>query len=96
MSQPIWESRVSPDGETWDVLTDADGNRLIMDRIAVDDMRIYGVRDSGIYQVDNQTNMWEQITPELPHTAISFAVNGNTFYIGTKQNGVLRFQRDGR
>ena len=84
----------SSDGETWHVLTDADGNRLIMDRIAVNGATAYGVADSGVYQVDTQTNAWKQITPELPHTATAFAINGNTFYIGTKQNGVLRFQRD--
>ena len=86
----------SRDGETWDVPTNVDGNRLFIDRIAVDGMMAYGVCDSGVYQVDNQTNTWEQITPELPHTATSFAVDGNMFYIGTKQNGVLRFQRDRR
>ena len=84
----------SSDGETWNVLTDADGNRLIMDRIAVNGGTAYGVSDSGVYQVDTQTSAWKQITPELPHKATSFAVDGNTFYIGTKQNGVLRFQRD--
>ena len=86
----------SRDSETWHGLTDVDGNRLIMDRIAVDGATAYGVCDSGIYQADNQTNTWKQIVPELPHTAISFAVDGNMFYIGTKQNGVLRFQRDGQ
>ena len=86
----------SNDGDTWHALTDADENRLIMDRIAVDGTTAYGVCDSGIYQVDNQTNTWKQIISELPHTAISFAIDGNTFYIGTKQNGVLRFQRDGQ
>ena len=86
----------SRDGETWHALTDADGNRLIMDRIAVNGMTTYGAHDSGIYQVDNQTNTWKQITPELPHTATSFAIDGDTFYIGTRQNGVLRFQRDRR
>ena len=86
----------SRDGETWHGLTDVDGNRLIMDRIAVDGATAYGVSESGVYQADNQTNTWKQIIPELPHTAISFAVDGNTFYIGTKQNGVLRFQRDSR
>lgn len=84
----------SNNGETWHVLTDTDGNRLIMDRIAVNDTTTYGACDSGIYQVDNQTNAWKQITPELPHTATSFAIDGDTFYIGTKQNGVLRFQRN--
>ena len=86
----------SRDGETWHALTDVDGNRLIMDRIAVDGTTAYGVCDSGVYQVDSQTNAWKQIIPELPHTAISFAVDGNTFYIGTEQNGVLRFQRGGQ
>ncbi|MDE0018806.1 MAG: sigma-70 family RNA polymerase sigma factor [Candidatus Poribacteria bacterium] len=84
----------SNDGETWHVATDTDGNRLIMDRIAVDGTTIYGVCDSGIYQVDHQTNAWKQIAPELPHTATSFAIDGDMFYIGTKQNGVLRFQRN--
>ena len=86
----------SSDGETWNVLTDTDGSRLIMDQIAVDGMTTYGVCDSGIYQVDNQTNTWKQITPELPHTATALAIDNDMIYIGTKQNGVLRLQRDER
>ena len=82
----------SNDAETWHVVTDTDGNRLIMDRIIVNGALAYGVCDSGIYQVDNPTNTWEHIIPELPHTATSFAIDGDIFYIGTKQNGVLRFQ----
>ena len=84
----------SRDGETWHVLTDVDGKRLIMDRIAVEGITAYGVSDSGVYQVDTQTNAWKQIVSELPHTATSFAIDGDTFYIGTKQNGVFRFQRN--
>ena len=84
----------SRDGGTWYVLTDVDGNRPVMDRITVDGIAVYGVCDGGVYRVDNQTNTWEPIAPELPHTATSFAVNSNTFYIGTQQNGVLRFQYD--
>ena len=86
----------SRDGETWHGLTDAGRNRLIVDRIAVDGVTTYGVCDSGVYQVDSQTNTWKQIAPELPHTATSLAVDDDMFYIGTKQNGVLRFQRDNR
>ena len=86
----------SSDGETWDVPIDADGNRLFIDRIAVDGTTAYGVCDSGIYRVDNQKNAWKQVAPKLPHTATSFAIDGDIFYIGTKQNGVLRFQRDSR
>ncbi len=84
----------SRNGETWEVATDIDGNRLIMDRIAVDGVMVYGVCDSGVYEVDTQTNAWKQITAELPHVATAFAVDGRTFYIGTEQNGVLRFQRE--
>ena len=84
----------SNDGETWHVLTDADGNRLIMDRIAIEGITAYGVADSGVYQVDTQTSAWQQIVSELPHTATSFAIDSDTFYIGTKQNGVFRFQRN--
>ena len=84
----------SRDGETWEAGTDVDGNRLIMDRIVVDGVIVYGVCDSGIYEVDKQTNTWKQITAKLPHTATALAVDGRTFYIGTEQNGVFRFQRD--
>lgn len=84
----------SHDGETWEVVTDVDGNRLIMDQIAVNDAMAYGVCDSGIYSADKQTHTWKQIAAELPHTATAFAVDGRTFYIGTKQNGVFRFQRN--
>ena len=84
----------SRDGETWEVGTDVDGNRLIIDRIVVDGVIVYGVCDSGIYEVDKQTNTWKQITAELPHTATAFALDSRTFYIGTKQNGVFRFQRN--
>ena len=80
------------DGKTWHALTDVDGNRLVMDRMAVKGAMAYGACDSGVYQVDNQANTWRQITPKLPHTATSFAIEGDTFYIGTKQYGVLRFQ----
>ena len=84
----------SRDGETWDVVTDIDSNRLIMDRIVVDGMIVYGACDSGIYEIDKQTSTWKQISADLPHTATSFAVDDRTFYIGTKQNGVFRFQRN--
>ncbi len=84
----------SRDGEMWHALTDADGNRCVIDRIAVDGITVYTVCDSGVYRIE--TNTLEQIAPKLPHTATAFAVDSNTFYIGTRQNGVLRFQRENR
>ena len=84
----------SRDGETWHALTDTDGNTLPIDRIAADDSTIYGVCDSGVYRVDDQTSTWERIAQEAPHTATSLAVDGNTLYIGTEHSGVFRFQHN--
>ena len=84
----------SRDGKTWEIVTDIHGNRLIMDGIVVDDATVYGVCNSGIYATDTKTNAWKQIAAELPHTATAFAIEGRTFYIGTKQNGVFRFQHN--
>ena len=86
----------SRDGEIWHVLTETDGNRLSMDGITVDGTAVYGIRDSGVYQVDIPTNTWKRIISALPYTATSLAIDGNTFYIGTKRNGVFRFQREER
>ena len=83
----------SRDGETWHALTDTDGSLLRMDRIVAEDAILYGVCDSGVYQVDDQTGTWKQIAPVPPHAATSLAVDSDTFYIGTKQNGVFRLQR---
>jgi photosystem II stability/assembly factor-like uncharacterized protein len=82
----------SLDGEVWQALTDTDGNLLLMDWITTDASTLYGVCDSGMYQVGDQTNIWERITPEAPYAATSLAVDGNTLYIGTNHSGVFRFQ----
>ena len=83
----------STDGETWHALTDTDGSLLRMDPIVADGSTLYGVCDSGVYQVDGQAGTWEHIAPVPPHAATSLAVDSDTFYIGTKQNGVFRLQR---
>ena len=83
----------SLNGEVWHALTHTNGRTLLMDRIVADGSTLYGVCDSGVYQVDNQTGTWKHIAPVPPHAATSLAVDGDTFYIGTKQNGVFRLQR---
>ena len=84
----------SHSGEIWHALTDTDGCPLLMDRIATEGSTLYGVCSSGVHQVDTRTNTWKQIAPEIPYTATSLAVDAHTLYIGTKHNGVFRFQRD--
>jgi len=82
----------SRDGETWHALTDADENLLIMDCIAVDDTKVYGVCEKGIYRIDNETGTWQQLTSEVSYNATSLTVDGNMFYIGTNDRGVRRLQ----
>ena len=84
----------SLNGEIWHTLTDTDGNTRLIDRIATAGLILYGVCDNGVYQVDDRTNTWRQIAEEVPYTATSLAVDGNTLYIGTENSGVFRFQRD--
>lgn len=83
----------SYDATTWHALGDTDGHILTMNRIATDGSRLYGVCDTGVYQVNNHTNTWRQITSEVPSTTVtSLAATGGTLYIGTEDNGVFRLQ----
>ena len=86
----------SLNSEGWQTLTDTDGNPLLMDRIAAEDATLYGVCDSGVYRVDDQTDTWRQIASEAPYAATSLAIADDALYIGTKHSGILRFQRGGQ
>ena len=86
----------SLDGEIWHALTDTEVSTLLIDHIATDGSILYGVCDSGVYQVDDQTGTWKQIASEVPYMATSLVINGRTLYIGTKHSGVLRFQHGNR
>ncbi len=83
----------SYDDTTWHALSDIDSHILDMHRIATDGSRLYGGCDTGVYQVNNHTNTWRQITSEVPSTTVtSLAAAGGTLYIGTEDNGVFRLQ----
>ena len=86
----------SLDGDVWQALTDTDGMVFLVDWIAPNGSILYSVCDSGVYQVDDQTDIWRQITSEAPYAGTSLAVDGRTLYIGTKHSGVFRFQHDNR
>ncbi len=84
----------SYDDATWHALGDTDRHILVMNRIARDGSTLYGVCDTGIYQVNNHTNTWRQITSEVPSTTVtSLAATGGTLYIGTEDSGVFHLQR---
>jgi len=80
----------SHDGINWNALTDTEGNRIPISRIAVDGNRIYGVCNQGIYRINPKTDTWIQILPEIPDEATALAVDGDILYIGTRHSGVLR------
>ncbi len=84
----------SHDGINWNALTDTDGNRTLMARIAVDGDKVYGVGNQGVYRINTGTDTWIQMASEVPYKITAFTVDRGIFYIGTRHRGVLRLQLD--
>ena len=84
----------SSDGIHWQAATDAEGGPLVMVRLAVEGTTVYGHTEQRVYLLKEGSNIWTQATPEIPGSVISFAVDGNTLYVGTANRGVLRFNLD--
>ena len=81
----------SSDGIHWHTTTDAEGTPLVIEKMAVDGTTVYGATERQIYQLKDNSNTWEPVTPEVPSKINSFTVDGNTLYVGTPGHGVLRF-----
>ena len=82
----------SSDGIHWHTgTTDAEGTPLVIEKMAVDGTTVYGATERQIYQLKENSNTWEPVTPEVPSKINSFTVDGNTLYVGTPGHGVLRF-----
>ena len=54
----------------------------------VDTLTVYGVADDGVYRLNN-SDEWEQISPEVPDSVISFVTNGDRLYIVTEHRGMF-------
>ena len=78
----------SEDGEHWRAITDTAGTHTIIDRMDVDTMTVYGVADEGVYRLNNNDE-WEQISPEVPDSVISFVINGDRLYVVTEHRGMF-------
>ena len=78
----------SKDGEHWSAITDTAGTHTIIDRMDVDTMTVYGVADDGVYRLNN-SDEWEQISPEVPDSVISFVINNDRLYIVTEHRGMF-------
>ena len=84
----------SSDGTQWHEAVDIEGSPLVIEKIVVDGTKIYGTSGQYVYQLKENSNMWKRVTPEIPDTILSFAVDGNMLYVGTSSSGVLRFTLD--
>lgn len=74
----------SEDGRHWYTIPDTQGKNLIMERLTADGTTLYGVtRDTGFYRLESST--WKQIIPGTLSGLTSFAVDGNTLYVGTNR-----------
>ena len=78
----------SQNGESWRVLTNSIGERIVIDRFAVDGMTIYGAGDTGIYCSDTR-GRWEQISPSVPDKVLSLVISNDRLYIATQQHGIF-------
>ena len=80
----------SRDGINWNALTDTEGNRIRITRIAVNGDKVYGVGNRGVYRINPKTDTWIQILSAVPDEATALAVDRGILYIGTRHSGVLR------
>ena len=84
----------SVNGGTWEVVTDTQGEHLVMDRFAVDGSNIYGLSENIVYQLSDKLKSWRQVTPQITQSVSTFEVDGETVYVGTQGQGVFRFSLD--
>ena len=84
----------SSNGINWHAATDDEGSPLVIERFAVDGTTVYGTTAQYVYQLKEGSSTWKQVTPEIPDSVLSFAVDGNTLYVGASSSGVLRFKLD--
>ncbi len=81
---------MSSNGLQWQAITDAAGENLVMEHLAVDDKWLCGITEkTGVYLLVNGT--WEQIVSEIPDKVTSLAIDGNTVYVGTWKRGMLHY-----
>lgn len=79
----------SQTGAYWRVLTDSAGERIVIDRFAVDGLHVYGAGDAGVYRLEDRRQS-EQISPSVPDKILSLAVKNDKLYIVTRHHGMFQ------
>ena len=78
----------------WQVLTDGTGERIVIDRFAIDHTRVYGAGDTGVYHLDVH-DKWKQISPAVPGKVLSLAIDRNRLYVLTQQRRMFHISLEG-
>jgi hypothetical protein len=86
---------MSTDGENWHPLRNEKSVAIRISQFAVRGTTLYGASGTGVYRLDNKTNTWIQIAPEVPGDVTSLVVADDTLYVGTNHRGVLRLPLHG-
>ena len=80
---------ISETGEHWQVITDKNRMPTVIDKFAVDGTTIYGVSDSGAYQLDAYSE-WELLSADIPNSPIiSLVISNDRLYVGTHDHGMF-------
>ena len=86
---------MSNDGENWHPLTNEKSVPITLSELAVKGTTLYGASETGVYRLNNKTNTWIQIAPEVPGGVTSLAVADDALYVGTDYSGILRLPLQG-
>ena len=84
----------SNDGARWHTAFDVEGTPVVIEKFAVDGTTVYGATEQQVYQLKENSNTWQQVTPEVPSPITSITISDRTLYVGTLGRGVLRFTLD--
>ena len=88
-------SAMSTDGENWQPLTNEKSVPIAILQLAVKGTTLYGASETGAYRLNNDTNTWIQIAPEVPGGVTSLVVADDVLYVGTNHRGILRLPLHG-
>ena len=86
---------MSNDGENWQLLTDEKSVPITISELTVKGTTLYGAAETGVYRLNNETNTWIQVAPEVPGGVTSLAVADDVLYVGTNHRGILRLPLHG-
>ena len=84
----------SSDGMHWHATSYTEDIPLVIDRFAVHATSVFGATEKHVYQLEPNSNVWKQVTPEVPSLITSLAVESNVLYVGTSDSGVMRYTLD--